>query len=50
MPSDTVAGGWSSGLADFYRFIGRTTGQELDLKCIERERPKMHALLSQNTR
>ena len=45
MPIDVVSSPWSKGLADFYTGIGDGTGQKLDLKRIERERPQIAELL-----
>ena len=44
-PIDVVSSPWSKGLADFYTGIGNSTGQKLDLKRIERERPQIAKLL-----
>jgi hypothetical protein len=44
-PIDVVSSPWSKGLADFYTGIGNGTGQKLDLKRIERERPQIVKLL-----
>ena len=40
-PGDVVSGAWNQGLADFYTAIGNAEGLNLDLKQIERERPKL---------
>ena len=44
-PIDVVASPWSKELEGLYRFIGEATGIELDLKRIERDRPKIARLL-----
>lgn len=44
-PLDVVSGAWSQGLADFYNLIGTGINQKLDLKQIEKDRPKMVQLL-----
>jgi len=40
-PIDVVSGEWNQGLADFYTAIGAGINQRLDLKQIEKDRPKM---------
>jgi YVTN family beta-propeller protein len=47
-PIDVVSSPWSKQLADFYTGIGNSTGQKLDLKRIERERPQIAKLLREN--
>jgi hypothetical protein len=44
-PIDVVSGEWNQGLADFYTAIGIGLNQKLDLKQIEKDRPKMAELL-----
>jgi ankyrin repeat protein len=44
-PIDVVSGKWNQGLADFYTAIGTGINQKLDLKQIEKDRPKMAELL-----
>jgi YVTN family beta-propeller protein len=44
-PIDVVSGEWSQGLSDFYTAIGTGINQKLDLKQIEKDRPKMARLL-----
>jgi ankyrin repeat protein len=46
-PIDVVSGRWDQGLADFYTAIGTGINQKLDLKQIEKDRPKMAELLRQ---
>ena len=41
MPLDVVSGKWDQGLADFYTTISTGINQKLDLKQIEKDRPKM---------
>jgi YVTN family beta-propeller protein len=47
-PINVVSSPWNKGLADFYTGIGNGTGQKLDLKRIERERPNMAKLLQKH--
>lgn len=44
-PVDVVSSAWNDGLADFYRAIGRSTKQKLDLDQIRRKRPQIAAQL-----
>jgi YVTN family beta-propeller protein len=46
-PVDVVSGQWNQGLADFYTAIGTGINQKLDLKQIEKDRPKMAERLRQ---
>ncbi len=47
-PRDVVLAEWSKALADFYRGIGRSTGQELDLERIEKQRPQIAKFLKRH--
>ena len=45
-PRDVVAGGWSEGLADFYRQLGVSLSLPIDTKRLQEDRPKMAGLLN----
>lgn len=42
-PLDVVSGAWNQGLADFYTGLASATNMKIDLKQVERARPKMVA-------
>lgn len=49
-PQDVVSGAWDQGLAEFYTAIGTGINQELDLKRIQQDRPKMAKLLREQVK
>jgi YVTN family beta-propeller protein len=44
-PLDAVSGTWTTDLANFYTLVGTAIGEQLDLKQIETDRPKIAQLL-----
>lgn len=46
---DVVSSDWNEGLAGFYRGIGQSIGQDLDLERVQRTRPDIVELLRQAT-